>query len=427
MIQTMEHFISPCDSERGRIRVGFLVTQLRCGGAETALLTLLDLMDRRVFKPVVICTGELGDLGHELLRRGTTDMFWCVAKSALNPMRLGRVSTLVRQLGIDILCDAITQAQTQVLSIFTKVRVGIPVVAWVHNTGRMIPRSHQEILARVCLPQYDKVIAVGSAQSEFLRRAYGIRKKRIAIVHNGIQVGRFSKLPSTEDAKTALGIDPTRPVLGITAQLRPEKNHECLLEAVRLLLSDIPDLLVLVVGDGSRGPVLRKLAQDLGIGANVWFLGQRSDVPEIVASFDVGVLCSRPAVETLPVAVLEYMAAGKPTVATDVGSVSDLVLPNKTGYLVPWGSPSALAERVRELIRQPAKAIQMGAKAAEIVRSRFTADRMNLGMEQVLLEVVGCDLATPEIASNEARTADVGANQSLLPSSHDAYSGEHRP
>jgi glycosyltransferase involved in cell wall biosynthesis len=384
----MQRFISQ-ECTRGRDKIAFVMTHLLCGGAENALKALLDRLDRNMFSPVVICMDALGDIGLDLLGQRCTTMYWDVGKSPIAPRRYFDLVRILRTESVDLLCDAITQAQTQALSVVATLALGIPLISWVHHTKRMRTRLHQELISRVCLPRYNRVIAVGSAQCTWLCRDYALVPERITVVHNGISLEPFVNLPDTIQAKRALGIEPRRPVIGITAQLRPEKDHETLLAAMRLVVHRFPEALLVLVGDGQRRKYLHDLARSYGLSQNVLFLGQRRDISNIVAAYDVGVLSSGPWVETLPLAVLEYMAAGKPTVATDVGSVSDLVSVEETGFLVRPQAPDAFATKILTILGDRDLAVRMGATAAKIVRQRFSAEAMALRMQSVFGEVLG--------------------------------------
>jgi len=382
----MNSFVIP-DLRFVNLKIAFVVNTLACGGAEKALLSLLGHFDTYLFQPLVVCLGSLAELGEDLLSKGTTTIYWGLGDSRFGPRRLFRLLKILRKESVDLICDAITQAQTQVLVAIAKKRLRVPAVCWVHNTGRVSPRFHQELIARISLPRYNRIITVGSSQRNELCRAYHLDSEKVVTVHNGIPFEPFDNIPSPGNAKTTLGIEPSRSVIGITAQLRPEKHHENLLAAIRIITSHIPNVLLLIVGDGPRRTHLEQVSENLGISKNVRFLGKRDNIPDIVAAYDVGVLSSLPVVETLPLAVLEYMAAAKPTVATNVGSLSDIVFENKTGFLVPPQDPIALAGKIIKLLKEPYLAIDMGRQAATIVRQRFSVQSMVSGLESCFREV----------------------------------------
>lgn len=177
------------------------------------------------------------------------------------------------------------------------------------------------------------------------------------VVPLGIDVDRFA------GAHPALAAD--WPIVGTVGRLAPQKGHEALLEAARL----VPEAQFVVVGDGElRG---RLEAQS---GENVHFTGARDDVPELLASFDV---YAQPSLyEGLCVAVLEAQAAGVPVVATPVGGMRDTVVEGETGLVVPVGNAHALAAAVRRLLDDRALGERLAAEARDRVRARYTERRM---------------------------------------------------
>ena len=138
----------------------------------------------------------------------------------------------------------------------------------------------------------------------------------------------------------------------------------------------MPKTHFLIVGDGPGRSELERLARDLCIASNVHFTGFRSDIPELLSVFDVSVLSSYPFVETFPLAILESMAAAKPVVATDVGSLSDMVVQGETGFLVPPDHPEALAQAILLLLKDKTLALKMAEAGRKRVENNFTIERM---------------------------------------------------
>ena len=174
-------------------------------------------------------------------------------------------------------------------------------------------------------------------------------------MHNGVDPARFPlRLPVRDAALAAeLGIDDGAPVVGIVAVLRPEKDHETLLRAIRMVREEIPDAQLLVIGDGPQRGRLEALTAELGITAAVRFAGVRSDVGRVLGLLDVVTLSSY-TVECFPMALLEAMASGVPTVGTAVGGVPEMIDDGTTGYVVPPRDPRALADALIKMLRRPA-------------------------------------------------------------------------
>jgi glycosyltransferase involved in cell wall biosynthesis len=142
----------------------------------------------------------------------------------------------------------------------------------------------------------------------------------------------------------------------------------------------------LLVGAGSEQESLERLTQELGLDGKVRFLGYRADVPDVLSALDLAVSSSD--FEGSPAAMLEYMDAALPIVATAVGGVPDLIEPGVHGLLVPPRDPPALAAAIAELLRDPERGRQMGIRGRERRRSDFDLDLMIQRFEALYRELL---------------------------------------
>ena len=175
------------------------------------------------------------------------------------------------------------------------------------------------------------------------------------------------------------------------AGLRPQKNHRLLIQAFAHASSQLADALLLLVGppdrlDPAYTESLQRLAQELGLGQRVRFLGSRSDVPDILRASDVFVLSSD--YEGNPLSVLEAMAAGLPVVSTAVGGVPELVQHGATGLLVPAGDARALAEAITQLGRDADQRAAMGHAARQTALERFDVRAMSRAYAALYLQLL---------------------------------------
>ena len=246
-------------------------------------------------------------------------------------------------------------------------------VMWVHNYGDLGDRTRVRRLAdRLLDRRTDAYFVVARAQTRYLVEDLGHPARKIRIIHNGVDPTGYR--PTDEQrARALLGIDPQRPVVGIVAALRPEKDHLLLLQAARRLVDDFPDLTVLVVGDGPMRRRIEDAAAELGLADHILLVGARSDVPDILPALTVFTLCSY-TIECFPMALLEAMASGRPAVCTDVGGVGEMLADGITGYLVPPHDPVALADRLAKLLHDPQLCRRMGAAARARVQREFGLD-----------------------------------------------------
>src|SRR5262249_46586272 len=152
----------------------------------------------------------------------------------------------------------------------------------------------------------------------------------------------------------------------IVARLDPVKGHRYLLEAVSLLRNVYPRLRVKVVGqeENIKRRQLEQMAERLGIESMVEFTGFQKSVPDVMASCTLGVIASVGS-EAVSRVALEWMAAGRPVVATEVGCLPEIVKESETGLLVAPGNAPAMARAIGELLHHPQRLEKMGKAARE--------------------------------------------------------------
>jgi glycosyltransferase involved in cell wall biosynthesis len=165
-------------------------------------------------------------------------------------------------------------------------------------------------------------------------------------------------------------LDQSAPVLGIVGRLTPPKDHVTFLKAAALIWRKVPKARFLIVGDGPLRTALEVQAHELGLSGVLTFTGMRKDIPDVLAALDVLVFSSL--WEGLPVALLEGMAAAKPVVATNVGGIPDVVLPDKTALLVRPSDADALAQACLKLVTDDKLRHTMGHLGLERVRAHYS-------------------------------------------------------
>ena len=249
----------------------------------------------------------------------------------------------------------------------------IPVrVMVVHQTNHQANRRRRWVANR--LLSFHAVIASADNQVPYLVRREGLPMRHLHVIHNGIDAGPFGA--PARDLRCEIGLHSGDPVVGIVAVMRPEKAHVVFLEAARIVADEVPNAKFLIVGDGPERERVESQVDLLGIRDRVVLYGMSDDMPAVMAAMDVVVLSSNGKGETFPIAIMEAMAASRPVVATRVGSLEELVIDGVTGYLVPPESPSELAARVVELLRNPVLAQAFGDAGRARILSEFTLDAM---------------------------------------------------
>lgn len=361
---------------RSPLKVTFLLTSMPVGGAETLLANLVRRIDRSRFAPEIVCLKQRGPLGDELASELPVHSELLAHK--LDVRVLLRLCRLFRSRRTDAVVT-VGAGDKMFWGRLAAKLAGVPVVASaLHSTGW--PDSVGR-LNRLLTPLTDAFIAVAQTHAEFLVQRLRFPHNKVVAIANGIDVERFAPRDA-RPTRDALGIEHDAPVMGIVAALRPEKNHALFLTGARRILDQLPRARFLVVGDGDRRAALEQLASQLRIAHATRFVGSRSDIPELLAAIDVLALTSHN--EASPVSILEAMAAERPVVAANVGSVAELVVDGETGRLFPAGNVGALVEAAIPLLTDGPRRRRMGQAARRKVLRQGSLDSMVQGYQQLL-------------------------------------------
>ena len=363
-----------------RFTVMFLHTTVGVGGAESLLLDLIRRLDRTRFAPELCCLKGLGVNGEVLA--GEIPAFHGLIRYKCDARVIFRLARLMRQRRVDAIVS-VGAGDKMFWGRIAARLAGVPVViVAIHSTGwpDRIGR-----LNRLLTRWTDAFVALAGPHRRHLIEEERFPAAKVRIIPNGIDVERFSPRPVDEALRREIGLRPGAPVAGIVARLRSEKNVELFLDVANKIRREMPATQFLIIGDGPDRAALEERSRALGLADRVRFVGNRADVPELLALMDVFVLTSH--IEASPVSILEAFAMGKPVVATQVGSVAEAVRDGENGFLAPAGDGDALAARTVELLQNPATAAAMGKKGREFVVEQASVDVMVSGYEQLIGDI----------------------------------------
>jgi glycosyltransferase involved in cell wall biosynthesis len=348
------------------ITVLHFITELNVGGAERALARLLARLDKDRYALTVAClyggdgpiADEIRALGIPVVDLGMTSKWRWDA--------LWRLYRLLRRERPTILHTWMFHANLpgRVLGRLA----GVPIVISGERTMGM-ERRWRYWLNRLTVPGADRVTCVSQQVADFAVNHIGISKEKVVIIPNGLQVPDAERLLGSRAARTELGLPVDQAVVGTVARLDPVKRLDVLLQA----LGSLPDVYAVIIGEGPERARLMALCQGLGLTGRVRFPGQQGDVWPWLAAMDVFALSSD--WEGMSNALLEAMAAGLPIIATEVGGTPDVVVDGVTGLLVPPGDPTALADALARLVRDPGLRRQMGQAGRERALRHFSLGR----------------------------------------------------
>ena len=204
--------------------------------------------------------------------------------------------------------------------------------------------------------------------------ADGTSAEKVTVVYNGLDLRRLQTKASRSESLAMLGVpSDQRRFVSILANMRHEvKDYPMFLRSARQVRAAVPDAAFLLAGEGELTESLRALAHELDIESSTFFLGRCENVAELLSISEACVLSSK--AEGFSNSILEYMAAGRPVVVTDVGGAREVVSEGLTGYLVPSGDDAMMAERLIALLKDPEKAQSMGARGRQVVQEKFSCE-----------------------------------------------------
>jgi len=312
------------------------------------------------------------------------------------PAVVNTVRTLTRRADVVHLNSNHPGSRLGILFGFALARAGAPLVCVEHGVSLLdniiVPRALRPFLPRLfrwLRRAAARVIAVSKQSAELLTSYYGLHPDKITIVHNGIDLPDF-KESDIAQARAALRAElglPKHAVVILTlARLAPNKGHRYLVEAMPQVLHMHPNIHFLFAGEHDQAePVIAQI-NALGLGSHVHLLGFRSDTQQLLAASDFFALPSL--AEGFSLALVEALAAGLPTVATNVGGASEVIQSGQGGILVPPADSAALAAALKHLLSLNEAEIQRQRQAARQAAQPFSTQAMAEKTLRVYSEVV---------------------------------------
>jgi glycosyltransferase involved in cell wall biosynthesis/GT2 family glycosyltransferase len=356
------------------------------GGGQVYLLNLLKNVDRSKFFPICVCPSR-GTLTVALEKIGVRVEI-IKMKRLVNPLNifsffvsLSAITRLIRREGIKLVHSNAAVKGTLYAGLAARI-ADVPMVWNVH------------VLYSAGLR--DRFLAALAAKIVVVAEALKVRFKRlkvqgkIIVNHNGVDLAKLSSY-DFESSRKAMGLENDIQVVGSIGIFDPVKGQSYLLKAAQPILKDFPKVKFLIVGDDhkpGRGNRLKLegLAQSLGISENVVFTGWLNNIPQVLAAIDIFVLPSLQ--DHFPLVVLEAMGSAKPVIATNVGGVPEMVKDGFNGILVPPGDEKYLAGAIISLLKDKARAKDMGVagrrRAEEFFDIAANAKRIERVYEDLL-------------------------------------------
>ncbi|NJM52026.1 MAG: glycosyltransferase [Blastocatellia bacterium] len=347
------------------------------GGSERQAVQLTRLLhEDGEFEVFLVCLNNEGVLRSEVEKLGFTEFPEYKLTSFFNANFLKQArncAKYIRQNNIEIVQTH--DFYTNVFGMFAATLAGVKgKIASKRETGSMRSKA-QKIIEKLAFSRANAIVANAQAVKNYLI-SEGISANKINVVYNGLDLERLTpKETNREKICEELGLPSNENAKFITlvANLRHTvKNQPMFLRAANKVLEKHPNSHFVLAGEGELREELEQMASDLKISQNIHFIGRCTRVPELLSISFVCTLTSFN--EGFSNSILEYMAAGKPIVATRVGGASEAIIEGETGFLVESDDDNSLAEKLIRLLENEEKANEMGRRGRERVEAKFSCE-----------------------------------------------------
>jgi glycosyltransferase involved in cell wall biosynthesis len=368
-----------------KIKILETIRQGQIGGGESHVLDLVTKLDKSEFEPVVLSFTD-GPMVERLTKMGIKTYVVNTLKP-FNISTYNAVKKIMREEDIDILHAHGTRALSN--TIFPAKSIGLPIIYTVHgwsfHQDQKFPvRNIRELSEKFLTDNVDLTISVSqSNQRDGISR---FSMKRSRVVNYGVDLTRYNPDRELNDLRAELQIEPGKTVVGYLVRMTVQKDPFTLVKAVAEVAKTTRDVQFLFVGDGDLKEGAISLANELGVSDMIKFHPFRTDVPEVLNTFDIYTLPSL--WEGLPIGMLEAMAMRKAIVATPVDGTKEAIQHERNGLLVPCQDHVALAAAIVRFHENKEFRKVLGAAAQDTVKKTFDLEMMVKNNENIYREYI---------------------------------------
>lgn len=376
-----------------KIRVIYVLPCFGIGGTERVVLNLCQNVSRDLFD-IEVCTMVGGLFADQVAESGIPVHLLAPPESRQRslPAKVlnyrSMLSSLKKTISSPQPTVVHTHHYTPLLQLFLIRKATSKPFGWLHteHSWTDVRNAYEIPLYKYLNPMKapDMINGVADKVTSCMQKVSGIPADRAVTVLNGIDVARYCG-ENREKKRRELGFGPEEFVVGTVGMLRPEKNQQLLVRAFALLVKELPNIRLVICGEGECRADLEKLATELGVASQVDFLGYRIDSHEIMSALDL--YCLPSVYEGLPLSILEAWAARRPVVATEVMGNVDIVRHNQNGMLVPLGDERAMADALLKLAVDRPLADKFAVSGNDVVTAQFDIRQMVAHYEHIYQEL----------------------------------------
>jgi glycosyltransferase involved in cell wall biosynthesis len=374
------------------VRLLKVMTTYFQGGTEGQVLNLVRHLDRQAYDLQFACLRKGGDMLDDFEKLNIPISEFRI-RNLYAPgtfLQQWRFAAHLRTQRIQIVHSYNFYANMFAIPAARMARVPV-VLASIRDRGVYLT-PNQKIAQKWVCQMADRILVNAESIREWLLEQ-GCPDSRITVIKNGVDMSRYTGSTDSSYIRRELDIPDSSPIVVMIARLNPQKGVDDFIQAASLLKLSHPEVRFLIVGsklqfqegvfsqDQEYLQELQQLAIELGVGGSVIFAGHRTDTPELLAQAAISVLPSHS--EGLSNTLLESMAAGIPTVATNVGGNPELVKDQVNGILIPVKSPERLAQAIRVILDNTQLAHRFGRQAKIMASEGFSLEKMTADTQAI--------------------------------------------
>lgn len=366
------------------LTVMLLVNGLDAGGPEQQFVELARGLDKSRFRVLMTPLSESTLLEYELRDAPDVELRPLKTRGRWDPTALPRLISLLRRERVDVIQPLGTPATAFgfAASVIARTPARIAGERFGHRPNSHLGSSIWRFFEERLMRSADAIVPDSEAGARHLV-SRGISNERVRVIYDGVAPERIrTNLPEREALRCELGVLDESWLVGVSASLTPEMDHGSFLHAASIVRAEAPGTKFLVVGEGPLRTELQRRATILGLDGSIIFAGHQPRRARHIGAMDVAVL-SPGDPDVAASFGLEAMGLGRPIVATDTGSNSELFPMGEAGLIVPPNNPIILAHAILEVMRHPDAVERMRARGREIFSERFTMKRMITSYEEL--------------------------------------------
>ncbi|MFH1661875.1 MAG: glycosyltransferase [Candidatus Falkowbacteria bacterium] len=361
-----------------KIKILYLITGLKTGGAEIILKNLVKKLDKQKFDLVVVSITPIGEIGQDMLKDGIKVLSLKV-KRKWNFLMILRLSKIIKQEKPIILHAHLFHANLlgRIINLFYKDIINISTIHSIDFGG-----NFREWLIKITDRFCDTTVVVSQKVSDMMLKKKIVLKNKIKTIYNGVDLNFFYSQNNSKKHQNY-------PMLLSAGRLVQAKGYTFLIKAIKILKTKYPKMLLTVLGEGEERKKLEQQIKSLNLEKNILLLGNKNNIIDYLKIDSIFISSSLS--EGLGMSIIEAMACGLLTVATKVGGVPEIIEDKKSGFLAEPGNVENLVNKIDYVINlSKDKKQEISKNARQVVENKFSLKKMVENYEK-LYEKLICD------------------------------------